>query len=85
MPDTPLLKNGIAQVLHNKRGNGCAALPTECRARRLPESGKGGYDPANGGEGSRGYPPTPMAGGYDRFETQQGGGVCRIPPLHSGK
>jgi hypothetical protein len=31
--------------------------------------------------GSAGYPPTPMQGGYDRFETQIGeGGVWQRPP-----
>lgn len=38
-----------------------------------------GQFPAAGG-GCQLYPPWHWMGGYDRFETQHGGEVCRIPP-----
>ena len=79
--DTPLLKTGMYALLHaffeHSPGLGHGGRGWYCY---LLKSDQGGSDPAKGGEGSCGYPPCPMVGGYDRFETQKGEGVSWIPP-----
>ena len=44
----------------------------------------GGSDPAKGGRGYAGYPPTPRQGGSDRFENRKEGGYPAYPPCPEG-
>jgi len=79
--DTPLLKNGMYAILHaffeRSPGQSYGGRGRYCH---LLKSDQGGSDPAKEGEGYQPYPPSPMVGGYDRFETQKGCGVSCIPP-----
>lgn len=81
MPDTPHLSWGQRAVFPGLFGPGLGRRESVVI---LFNRGMGGSLPANRGEGYPGHPPSPMQGGYDRFETQTGEGVSGRPPVPAG-
>jgi len=86
MRDTPLLKNGIAHLLHTFRApfrNGVSGeIPLPCAYSKMIG---GGMIRLTGGRGLPDTPPPPCRGGLHKIKSNGRGGMAEtpLPPISS--